>query len=38
MVEIQFQETLYKGWLGWREHSVGRQFTAQAGSLVQASP
>ena len=38
LIEIKFQEHLYKGWLRWLKHSTGRQFNAGAGSLVQASP
>ena len=29
LVEIRFQELLYKGWLIWQEYSAGRQFSTR---------
>lgn len=38
VAELGIQEFLDKIWLRWQEQSTGRQFSAQASSLVQDSP
>ena len=35
LVEIGFQELLYKGWLRWQKQIAGKLFSAEAGSSEQ---